>query len=96
MYVLLCCWVAAVGAGLLKSEEILEGVTRVSISNDLEFEEQNFIALMTEARQVRFGLLEVLCSFASKRLILLFNAEKGEVERCSANDPYGTKSRKGS
>lgn len=52
MYVLLCCWVAAVGAGLLKSEEILEGVTRVSISNDLEFEEQNFIALMTEARQV--------------------------------------------
>uniref|UniRef100_A0A0D3DA51 Uncharacterized protein n=2 Tax=Brassica oleracea TaxID=3712 RepID=A0A0D3DA51_BRAOL len=52
LYVLLCCWVAAVGAGLLKSEEILEGVTRVSISNDLEFEEQNFIALMTEARQV--------------------------------------------
>ena len=63
---LLCCWVAAVGAGLLKSEEILEGVTRVSISNDLEFEEQNFIALMTEARQVRFGLLGVLCDFASE------------------------------
>ncbi|KAF2532437.1 hypothetical protein F2Q70_00031647 [Brassica cretica] len=51
LYVLLCCWVAAAGAGLLKSEEIFEGVTRVSISNDLEFEEQNFIALMTEARQ---------------------------------------------
>lgn len=62
---LLCCWVAAVGAGLLKSEEILEGVTRVSISNDLEFEEQNFIALMTEARQVRlvsFFLSYVICS----------------------------------
>lgn len=57
MYVLLCCWVAAVGAGLLKSEEILEGVTRVSISNDLEFEEQNFIALMTEARQVGLFLI---------------------------------------
>ncbi|CAN6977723.1 unnamed protein product [Brassica rapa subsp. trilocularis] len=56
LYVLLCCWVAAVGAGLLKSEEILEGVTRVSISNDLEFEEQNFIALMTEARQRRAKL----------------------------------------
>ncbi|KAJ4895876.1 hypothetical protein Rs2_22670 [Raphanus sativus] len=56
LYVLLCCWVAAVGAGLLKSEEILEGVTRVSISNDLEFEEQNFIALMTEARQRRSKL----------------------------------------
>lgn len=54
---LLCCWVAAVGAGLLKSEEILEGVTRVSISNDLEFEEQNFIALMTEARQVGLFLI---------------------------------------
>uniref|UniRef100_A0A0D3BAE5 Uncharacterized protein n=2 Tax=Brassica oleracea var. oleracea TaxID=109376 RepID=A0A0D3BAE5_BRAOL len=52
LYVLLCCWVAAVGAGLLKSEEILEGVTRVSISNDLEFEEHNFIVLMIEARQV--------------------------------------------
>ncbi|KAL0848088.1 hypothetical protein Bca101_021335 [Brassica carinata] len=56
LYVLLCCWVAAVGAGLLKSEEILEGVTRFSISNDLEFEEQNFIALMTEARQRRAKL----------------------------------------
>ncbi|KAF3515293.1 hypothetical protein F2Q69_00003159 [Brassica cretica] len=51
LYVFLCCWVAAVGAGLLKSEEILEGVTRVSISNDLEFEEHNFIVLMIEARQ---------------------------------------------
>ncbi|KAF2308554.1 hypothetical protein GH714_010552 [Hevea brasiliensis] len=25
LYVLLCCWLAAVGAGLLKSEELLEG-----------------------------------------------------------------------
>lgn len=52
MYVLLCCWVAAVGAGLLKSEEILEGVARLRISNDIEFEEQNFIAMMNEAREV--------------------------------------------
>lgn len=49
---LLCCWLAAVGAGLLKSEEILEGVTRLRISDDIEFEEQNFIALMTEAKEV--------------------------------------------
>ncbi|XP_010528261.1 PREDICTED: uncharacterized protein LOC104805398 [Tarenaya hassleriana] len=56
LYVLLCCWVTAVGAGLLKSEEILEGVARLSISNDLEFEEQNFIALMNEARQRRAKL----------------------------------------
>lgn len=50
---LLCCWVAAVGAGLLKSEEILEGVARLRISNDVEFEEQNFMALMNEANEVR-------------------------------------------
>ncbi|XP_044479076.1 photosystem I assembly factor PSA3, chloroplastic-like [Mangifera indica] len=53
LYVLMCCWVAAVGAGLLKSEEILEGATRLRISNDLEFEEQNFIALMNEAKERR-------------------------------------------
>lgn len=40
------------GAGLLKSEEILEGVARLRISNDIEFEEQNFIAIMNEAREV--------------------------------------------
>ena len=49
---LLCCWLAAVGAGLLKSEEILEGVARLRISNDIEFEEETFIAMMNEAREV--------------------------------------------
>ncbi|KAK4798464.1 hypothetical protein SAY86_030790 [Trapa natans] len=53
LYVLLCCWLAAVGAGLLKSEEILEGVARLRISNDIEFEEQNFVALMGEAKERR-------------------------------------------
>lgn len=52
LYVLLCCWLAAVGAGLLKSEEILEGVARLRISNDIEFEEETFIAMMNEAREV--------------------------------------------
>lgn len=52
LYVLLCCWLAAVGAGLLKTEEILEGVARLRVSNDIEFEEQTFIALMDEAREV--------------------------------------------
>ncbi|KAL1357062.1 hypothetical protein HN51_009056 [Arachis hypogaea] len=56
LYVLLCCWLAAVGAGLLKTEEILEGVARLRISNDIEFEEQNFIALMNEARERRAKL----------------------------------------
>lgn len=49
----MCCWLAALGAGLLKSEEILEGVTRLRISNDIEFEEETFIAMMNEAREVR-------------------------------------------
>ncbi|KAL8137974.1 hypothetical protein V2J09_003975 [Rumex salicifolius] len=53
LYVLLCCWLAALGAGLLKSEEILEGVSRLRLSNDIEFEEQNFIAMMNEAREKR-------------------------------------------
>ncbi|XP_050383075.1 photosystem I assembly factor PSA3, chloroplastic [Argentina anserina] len=53
LYVLMCCYVAAVGAGLLKSEEILEGAARLRVSNDIEFEEQNFIALMNEAKERR-------------------------------------------
>uniref|UniRef100_A0A7C8ZKB5 Uncharacterized protein n=2 Tax=Opuntia streptacantha TaxID=393608 RepID=A0A7C8ZKB5_OPUST len=56
LYVLLCCWLAAVGAGLLKSEEILEGVARLRLSNDIEFEEQNFIAKMSEAKERRAKL----------------------------------------
>lgn len=53
LYVLMCCWLAALGAGLLKSEEILEGMARLSISNDIEFEEETFIAMMNEAREKR-------------------------------------------
>ncbi|KAL3526043.1 hypothetical protein ACH5RR_014415 [Cinchona calisaya] len=56
LYVLLCCWLAAVGAGLLKSEEILEGVARLRLSNDIEFEEETFIAMMNEAREKRAKL----------------------------------------
>lgn len=53
IYVLACCWLAAVGAGLLKSEEILEGVSRLRLSNDIEFEEETFLALMKEAKERR-------------------------------------------
>ncbi|KAL7094827.1 hypothetical protein ACP275_11G129000 [Erythranthe tilingii] len=56
LYVLLCCWVAAVGAGLLKTEEILEGVSRLRISDDIEFEEETFIAMMNESRERRSKL----------------------------------------
>lgn len=69
MYVLLCCWVAAVGAGLVKSEEILEGVARLRISNDIEFEEQTFMGLMSAAKEV--GNMISLC-FYHPFLVLCF------------------------
>ncbi|KAI8541495.1 hypothetical protein RHMOL_Rhmol08G0065500 [Rhododendron molle] len=56
LYVLLCCWLAAVGAGLLKSEEILEGVARLRLSNDIEFEEETFLSMMNEAKEKRAKL----------------------------------------
>ncbi|XP_058088965.1 photosystem I assembly factor PSA3, chloroplastic [Magnolia sinica] len=56
LYVLLCCWLAAVGAGLVKSEDILEGAARLRISNDIEFEEQSFFAIMAEAKERRLKL----------------------------------------
>ncbi|XP_062231945.1 photosystem I assembly factor PSA3, chloroplastic-like [Phragmites australis] len=55
-YVLLCCWLAAVGGGLLKTEEILEGVARLRISNDIEFEEETFIDMMRAAKEKRAKL----------------------------------------
>ena len=68
---LLCCWLAAVGAGLLKTEEILEGVARLRLSNDIEFEEENFISLMNEAKEVSsshvctcVGDVGFLCDFS--------------------------------
>lgn len=72
LYVLLCCWLAAVGAGLLKSEEILEGVARLRISSDIEFEEETFIAMMNEAREVSWPFTEsILYSLESKYLSTL-------------------------
>ncbi|KAJ4972511.1 hypothetical protein NE237_005685 [Protea cynaroides] len=56
LYVLHCCWLAAVGAGLLKSEEILEGVARLRISNDIEFEEETFISIINAAKERRAKL----------------------------------------
>lgn len=44
---------AAVGAGLLKSEELLEGVARLRISNDIEFEEESFLSTMNAAKERR-------------------------------------------
>lgn len=55
-YVLLCCWLAAIGAGLLKTEEILEGVARLRMSNDIEYEEETFLDMMKIAREVNKAL----------------------------------------
>lgn len=60
---LMCCWLTAVGAGLLKSEEILEGVARLRLSNDIEFEEENFLAMMNEAKEVGWFFPIILCFY---------------------------------
>jgi hypothetical protein len=41
-----------VGAGFLKSEQILEGVARLRISDDIEFEEETFLSMINEAKEV--------------------------------------------
>lgn len=81
MYVLLCCWLAAVGAGLLKSEEILEGVARLRISNDIEFEEETFLASMNEAKEVGSNLKWKNMIFKSQiPLLLLFIFKAFEIK----------------
>lgn len=70
---MLCCWLAAVGAGLLKSEEILEGVARLRLSNDIEFEEETFISMMNEAKEVSSQI------YAFCGLLTLVNVSMDEV-----------------
>ncbi|KAL4205042.1 hypothetical protein AMTRI_Chr01g112780 [Amborella trichopoda] len=71
LYVLLCCWLPAVGAGLLKSEDILSGAARLRISNDIEFEEETFFAMMNEAKERRDKLKS-----ASPEIPMALRAEK--------------------
>lgn len=71
LYVLFCCWLAAVGAGLIKSEDILEGVARLRISNDIEFEEENFLAIMKDAKERRARL-----NVAALEIPMAIRAEK--------------------
>ncbi|KAH9322402.1 hypothetical protein KI387_017041 [Taxus chinensis] len=52
-FVLLWCWVAAIGAGLVKSEDILLGAVRLRVSFDMQYEEENFNILMDEATSKR-------------------------------------------
>lgn len=71
----MCCWLAALGAGLLKSEEILEGVARLRISNDIEFAEETFFAKMTAAKEVIF-LASPSFSLISSHLSLYFQQKR--------------------
>ncbi|MCO5577271.1 hypothetical protein L7F22_031098 [Adiantum nelumboides] len=48
-YVLLWCWAAALGAGLLKSEDMMMGATRLRATYDIYYEEESLIILMDEA-----------------------------------------------
>lgn len=51
--VLLLCYVAAVGAGLVKSEQLMLAARRLRVSHDLEYELNGFDALLDEAHRRR-------------------------------------------
>lgn len=51
--VLLLCYVAAVGAGLVKSEQLLMSARRLRVSHDLEYELNGFDSLLDEAHRRR-------------------------------------------
>lgn len=74
----MCCWVAAVGgAGLLKSEDILEGAARLRISDDLEFDEQNLFALMNETKSLVYLLYPLYYPLFVQHCLILICRELG-------------------
>ncbi|KAI5064991.1 hypothetical protein GOP47_0019686 [Adiantum capillus-veneris] len=52
-YVLLWCWAAALGAGLLKSEDMMKGANRLRATFDIFYEEEILNLLMDEAMKKR-------------------------------------------
>lgn len=52
-YVLLWCWAAAVGAGLLKSDDLIMSAARLRCSNDVHYETENLELLMDDAKKRR-------------------------------------------
>ena len=58
---LMWCWVAAVGEGLVKSDEILLGATRLRVSFDIQYEEDYFSILMDEASTVSLAFSHLTC-----------------------------------
>lgn len=62
-YVLLWCWAAAVGAGLLKTDDLLMSAARLRCSYDIQYETENLELLMDDATKVRLRqyLGEISC-----------------------------------
>lgn len=56
-YVLLWCWASALGAGLLKSDDLLMSAARLRVSYDIQYETENLELLMDEAAKVHIMLL---------------------------------------
>lgn len=52
-YVLLWCWAAAVGAGLLKSDDLIMSAARLRCSYDIQYETENLELLMDDATKVK-------------------------------------------
>ncbi|KAL3676784.1 hypothetical protein R1sor_026732 [Riccia sorocarpa] len=52
-FVLLWCWAAAVGAGLLRSDDLIMGARRLRVSFDSAYEVENFEVMMDEALKKR-------------------------------------------
>eukprot|EP00249_Psilotum_nudum_P005077 c18552_g1_i1 orf=232-1197(+) len=52
-FVLIWCWAAALGAGLLKSEDIMLGAARLRVSYDIQYEVDNLNLLMDAAAEKR-------------------------------------------
>ncbi len=58
-YVLVWCWAAALGAGLLKSDDLLMGASRLRVSYDIQYEIENLELLMDEAAKA--SVVPVIC-----------------------------------
>lgn len=79
-YVLLWCWAAAVGAGLLKTDDLLMSAARLRVSYDIQYETENLELLMDDAAKVTlmqyFGRkcssLNILCKLYSSLMFCFF------------------------
>lgn len=74
------CWAAALGAGLLKSEDMMLGATRLRVTSDIVYEEENLSILMDEAAKVTTNNHGVLTSNGQINCIVF--GEREEIYVC--------------